>query len=148
VPGTIRTRLEAIRHARLHAEQEPGLFLLLGSAMHGTTRRAFEWFLAQTRSHGLPPGVRLVLAGMGTDTLDLRGTAGIEALGWVNQPELDRLLTLARAVVSSALTPPPGLVTATRARSLRAAAVPPHACVPRRRMSPGGPLPTAHGAST
>ena len=119
--GAIRTRLEAIRHARLHAEQEPGLFLLLGSAMHGTTRRAFEWFLAQACSHGLPPGIRLVLAGADTDTLDLRGTAGIEALGWVGQPDLDRLLTLARAVVVPQFS---GFGSVTRLAELSCAGVP------------------------
>ena len=119
--GAIRTRLEAIRHARLQGEQEPGLFLLLGSAMHGTTRRAFEWFLAQARSHGLPPGVRLVLAGKDTDTLDLRETAGIEALGWVSQPDLDRLLTLARAVVVPQFS---GFGSVTRLVELSCAGVP------------------------
>ena len=119
--GTIRTRLEAIRHARLQVDQEPGLFLLLGSAMHGTTRRAFEWFLAQTRSHGLPPGVRLVLAGKDTDSLDIRGMAGIEALGWVSQPDLDRLLTMARAVVVPQFS---GFGSVTRLTELSCAGVP------------------------
>jgi len=119
--GAIRTRLEAIRHARLQVEQEPGLFLLLGSAMHGTTRRAFEWFLAQTRGHRLPPGVRLLLAGTDTDTLDLCGTAGIEALGWVSQPDLDRLLTLARAVVVPQFS---GFGSVTRLAELSCAGVP------------------------
>jgi len=119
--GAIRTRLEAIRYARLQAEQEPGLFLLLGSAMHGTTRRAFEWFLAQTRGHGLPPGVRLLLAGTDTDTLDLCGTAGVKALGWVSQPDLDRLLTLARAVVVPQFS---GFGSVTRLVELSCAGVP------------------------
>lgn len=119
--GAIRTRLEAIRHARLQGEQEPGLFLLLGSAMHGTTRRAFDWFLAQARSHGLPPGARLLLAGMDTDTLDLRGTAGTEALGWVSQPDLDRLLTLAQAVVVPQFS---GFGSVTRLVELSCAGVP------------------------
>jgi hypothetical protein len=119
--GAIRTRLEAIRHARLQGEQEPGLFLLLGSAMHGTTRRAFDWFLAQARSHGLPPGARLLLAGMDTDTLDLRGTTGIEALGWVSQPDLDRLLTLAQAVVVPQFS---GFGSVTRLVELACAGVP------------------------
>ena len=119
--GAIRTRLEAIRHARLQAEQESGLFLLLGSAMHGTTRRAFERFLAQTRVHGLPPGVRLLLAGMDTDTLDLRGTSGIEALGWVSQPDLDRLLVTARAVVVPQFS---GFGSVTRLVELSCAGVP------------------------
>jgi hypothetical protein len=119
--GAIRERLEAIRHARRQAELEPGLFLLLGSAMHGTTHRAFEWFLTQARQHGLPPGVRLVLAGMGTDTLDLRGTSGIEALGWVSQPELDRFLTHARAVVVPQFS---GFGSVTRLVELSCAGVP------------------------
>ncbi|NQW47080.1 MAG: hypothetical protein HQ464_04840 [Planctomycetes bacterium] len=119
--GAIHERLEAIRHERLRAEQEPGLFLLLGSAMHGTTRRAFEWFLAQARQHGLPPGVRLVLAGMDTDTLDLRGTSGIEALGWVSQPDLDRLLVTARAVVVPQFS---GFGSVTRLVELSCAGVP------------------------
>lgn len=119
--GAIRTRLEAIRHARLRGTQEPGLFVLLGSAMHGTTRRAFDWFLAQARGHGVPPGVRLVLAGMDTDTLDLRETTGIEALGWVSQPDLDRLLTLAQAVVVPQFR---GFGSVTRLVELSCAGVP------------------------
>ena len=119
--GGIRTRLEAIRLARVQAKQEPGLFLLLGSAMHGTTRRAFEWFLAQARSHGLPPGVRLVLAGKDTDSLDIRETAGIEGLGWVNQPDLDRLLTLAQAVIVPQFS---GFGSVTRLVELSCAGVP------------------------
>lgn len=119
--GAIRTRLEAIRHARLQAEQEPGLFLLLGSAMHGTTHHAFERFLEQARSHGLPTGIRLVLAGADTDTLDLRGTSGIEALGWVSQPDLDRLLSLARAVVVPQFS---GFGSVTRLVELSCAGVP------------------------
>jgi hypothetical protein len=119
--GAIRRRLEAIRQARMQCEPDPGLFLLLGSAMHGTTRRAFEWFLTQARKHGVPQGIRLVLAGMDTDKLDLRGTAGIEALGWVSQPALDRLLVAARAVVVPQFN---GFGAVTRLVELSCAGVP------------------------
>ncbi len=119
--GAIRSRLEAIRQARLQSEPESSLFLLLGSAMHGTTRRAFEWFLTQARRHGLPQGIRLMLAGMDTDKLDLRGTGGIEALGWVSQPALDRLLVAARAVVVPQFS---GFGSVTRLVELSCAGVP------------------------
>ena len=119
--GAIRARLEEVRRARLQAQQEAGLFLLLGSVMHGTTQRAFEWFLEQARTHGLPSGVRLMLVGMGTDRLDLRGTSGIEARGWVDQPELDRLLISARGVVVPQFT---GFGAITRITELSCAGVP------------------------
>ena len=119
--GAIRARLEEVRRARLQAQQEAGLFLLLGSVMHGTTQRAFEWFLEQARTHGLPSGVRLMLVGMGTDRLDLRGTSGIEARGWIDQPELDRLLIAARGVVVPQFT---GFGAITRITELSCAGVP------------------------
>jgi len=119
--GAIRARLEEVRRARLRVEQEAGLFLLLGSAMHGTTQRAFEWFFDQARAHGLPSGIRLMLVGMGTDRLDLRGTSGIEALGWIDQPELDRLLIAARGVVVPQFT---GFGAITRITELSCAGVP------------------------
>jgi hypothetical protein len=58
---------------------------------------------------------------MGTDTLDLRGTAGVEALGWVGQPDLDRLLTHARAVVVPQFS---GFGSVTRLVELSCAGVP------------------------
>lgn len=119
--GAIRARLEAIRQARLQCEPDTSLFLMLGSAMHGTTRGAFEWFLTQARRHGLPQGIRLMLAGMDTDKLDLRGTTGIETLGWIGQSTLDRLLVSARAVVVPQFS---GFGAVTRLVELSCAGVP------------------------
>lgn len=119
--GAIRDRLAAIRTARRQTARDAGLVLVLGSAMHGTTHRAFEWFLERARSCGLPAGIRLVLAGAGTEMLDLRGMAGVEALGWVSQPDLDRLLTKAGAVVVPQCS---GFGSVTRLVELSCAGVP------------------------
>jgi hypothetical protein len=90
-----------LRRRRQETEQEPGLFLLLGNARYVPTRRSFHWFLQEAGRQGLPPGVRVVAAGLDTDTLD--GAAGrfhgVELLGWASRQTLDDLLCRASAVL-------------------------------------------------
>lgn len=99
--GSIRRRLEFIRRNRAKKHIERGLFLLLGSAGHHSTRESFLWFLHQAKIHGLPDGVRVVVAGSKTDTLLSPGVEvpGLEFRGWVQQDDLDRLMISAQAVL-------------------------------------------------
>src|SRR5215813_766957 len=43
--GAIRNRLMSIRQERLSTKQEPGLFVLIGTAAYGPIRKACEWFI-------------------------------------------------------------------------------------------------------
>ena len=97
--GRIRRRLDRIRGCR--APSERGLFLLLGSTAHHTTREGFLWFVKQAQAHGLPEGARVVVVGLQTDTLLPAETdiPGVVFRGWVEQTELDQLMTEARAVL-------------------------------------------------
>lgn len=99
--GAIEKRCYAIRARRESQEQEPGLFLLLGSAGHRTTGEGFRWFIDQGKEHGLPEGIRIVLAGAKTDRILSVGETvlGIDVMGWVEQPVLDHLLIKAEAVL-------------------------------------------------
>ena len=99
--GSIRRRLEYIRQCRTRAQIERGLFLLLGSAGHRSTRESFLWFVQQAKIHGLPDGVRVVVAGSKTDSLLSSGVEvpGLEFRGWVQQDQLDQLMTSIQAVL-------------------------------------------------
>jgi len=99
--GPIRKRLNFIRRRRTGGQIERGLFLLLGSAGHHSTRKSFLWFLQQAKIHGLPDGVRVVVVGSKTDTLLSPGVEvpGLEFRGWVQQDDLDQLMTSAQAVL-------------------------------------------------
>ncbi|CAN5768888.1 hypothetical protein BH10CHL1_BH10CHL1_07890 [soil metagenome] len=119
--GAIRERLETIRRRRAQTPQDPNLFLMLGSAMHAPTQRAFNCILAQVQAQGLPSGIRLVLVGMDTDKLSVPALTGVETRGWVDQPELDQLLVSATAVLVPQLG---GFGAVTRLVELSCAAVP------------------------
>jgi hypothetical protein len=99
--GAIRSRLMSIREKRASTRKEAGLFILIGTASYGPIKRSCEWLIQQARAHGLPEGVRIVVAGLGTDTLLVPGESvpGIELKGWVEQEEMDELLARARAVL-------------------------------------------------
>ena len=99
--GLIRKRLEYIRRNRAKAQIDRGLFLLLGSVGHRSTRESFLWFIQQAQTHGLPDGVRVVVAGSKTDSLLSPGVEvpGLEFRGWVQQDELDRLTISTQAVL-------------------------------------------------
>ncbi len=99
--GLIRKRLAYIRRRRKKTRIERGLFLLLGSAAHFSTRESFLWFMRQARTHGLPDRVRIVVAGLKTDSLLSPGIEipGLEFRGWMQQDELDWLLTSTQGVL-------------------------------------------------
>lgn len=99
--GEIRNALEKTRAQRASSPAEKGLFLLLGTTGHTTTRHAFEWFLANIRQRGLPSGARVVVCGQGTESLLPAGAAlpHVELRGWVSQEELESLLQRVDAVL-------------------------------------------------
>jgi len=99
--GALRERQEQIRHRRVSSDRERGLFLLIGSAFYGPIRQSCEWFIKSVKENALPPGVRVVVIGAGTDKLLSPGESvpGIELKGWTDQDELDRLLVGAHAVL-------------------------------------------------
>lgn len=100
--GKIRERLGRIRQERAGGSIEPGLFLMLGSAGHLTTRDSFAWFVANAQKTGLPRGIRVIVGGEGSDNLLPRGdvVSGLELCGWLDQDELDRLLIRAEGVLA------------------------------------------------
>ena len=99
--GQIAENLAKIRERRSSVQQDPGLFLLIGSADHSSTGTAFHWFLQQVDEHGLPDGVRVIAVGSGTDRLlpSRQEVRGVELRGWVEQDVLDQLLIRAQAVL-------------------------------------------------
>ncbi len=121
--GSIRRRLEHIRRNRTKAQVEHGLFLLLGSAGHRSTRESFLWFVQQAKTHGLPSGVRVIVAGIKTDSLLSPGVKvpGLEFRGWLQQDELDHLLTSIQAVLVPQLF---GFGALTRFSELSCAGIP------------------------
>jgi len=80
---------------------EPGLIVLLGSAQHGVTGESMRWFARMALECGLPTGVRVVAVGGDTDKLlpAAKSVPGLELRGWLEQPQLDALLTRAAAAV-------------------------------------------------
>jgi hypothetical protein len=120
--GKIRQRFEWIRAQRSQTRPEQGLCVMLGTAYHPPTRAGFEWFLENARQHRLPPQTRLVLAGMGTDTLrSSLDLPGLEFKGQLAQDELDSLLISAQCVLIPQFW---GLGTLTRLSELACAGIP------------------------
>lgn len=97
--GRIGARLRDIRIQRAASGRERGLFLMLGSVMHTSTRHAFEHLVTQMHTHELPAAMRIALVGTGTEHIDITGLRGVEAHGWIDQAELDRLLVAAQGVL-------------------------------------------------
>jgi glycosyltransferase involved in cell wall biosynthesis len=99
--GGVRNRLTALREERTTGSQDPGLFILIGTAAYAPIRKSCEWLIQQARRHGLPEGVRIIVVGLGTETLTKPGesTPGITFRGWVEQKDLDQLLVRAKAVL-------------------------------------------------
>ena len=99
--GAIRSQLMSIRQRRASTKKEAGLFILIGTASYGPIKKSCEWLIQQVHNQGLPKGVRIVVAGLGTDTLLAPGESvpGIELQGWVEQQEMDELLARTRAVL-------------------------------------------------
>jgi hypothetical protein len=119
--GAIRTRLLAIAQQRGQTPPDPHLFVMLGSAMHGTTKRAFDQFLQQIDQQGLPDKVRLVLVGTDTEKLAIPKSQNIESRGWLDQNDLDQLLISARAVLIPQFS---GFGAVTRIAEMACAGVP------------------------
>lgn len=99
--GEIRRALESVRARRNQGDIEPGLFLLIGTADHTTTGQAFRWFLQQATAFGLPKGSKIVVCGAGTSSLlpDGASVPGVEVRGWVEQSELEALLSRAQGIL-------------------------------------------------
>jgi len=99
--GAIHSRLISIRQRRASTRKDAGLFILIGTASYGPIKKSCEWLIQHARDQGLPKGVRIVVAGLGTETLLTPGETvpGIELKGWVEQKEMDELLARARAVL-------------------------------------------------
>jgi glycosyltransferase involved in cell wall biosynthesis len=99
--GAIRSRLMSIRQKRASTKREAGLFILIGTAKHGPIKKSCEWLIENARDRGLPAGVRIIVAGAGTDALlgPRDAVPGIELKGWVEQEEMDELLVRASAVL-------------------------------------------------
>jgi len=99
--GGLRQRQDRIRERRLSSPRESGLYLLIGSASYAPIRKSCEWFIQNAREHSLPPNVRVVVLGAGTEKLLPEGKSvrGIEVKGWTEQEELDDLLVKAQAVL-------------------------------------------------
>lgn len=119
--GAIRARLVAIAQQRQQTGQDAHLFVMLGSAMHPTTMRAFEHFLQQMSQQCLPDHIRLVLVGMDTEKLAMPVAQNIETRGWIEQSELDQLLISARAVLIPQIS---GFGAVTRIAEMACAGVP------------------------
>lgn len=99
--GEIRDQYMQIRAERSARDKEPGLFVMMGSAEHDTTREGFLWILEQIETHGLPRGARFVICGSATETLlpETKKLPGVELRGWVEQTELRDLLLRAQAML-------------------------------------------------
>ena len=99
--GAIRERLMRQRRLREGRPPDSRLYLLLGSAAHASTREGLSWFIRNATAAGLPPGVRVHVAGLETERLLPPGASvpGLELDGWLEQDALDELLGRARAVL-------------------------------------------------
>jgi hypothetical protein len=99
--GKIEEHLQQIRRERTTRQPEAGLFLMLGSSMHATTRASFQWFIEAAQTGGLPAGARVIVGGTETETLRPRGAdaPGLEFHGWLAPDALEALLARVQAVL-------------------------------------------------
>ncbi len=100
--GEIERGLQTIRERREKSHIVSDLFLIVGSAGHRSTWDSIRWFIDNALQHGLPEGVKIAVVGMQTDELDVKTRSSAEIFefrGWVEQEELDDLLSRARAVL-------------------------------------------------
>jgi len=121
--GEIKERFERVRAQRSRTAIERGLFLLVGTVGPQIRRASFTRFLDHARSRGLPDGMRVVVAGLHTETLLQPGERipGVEVRGWLEDDALDALLTR----VSGVLVPQhKGFGALTRLPELSCAGVP------------------------
>ena len=121
--GAIRDRLGEIRSRRRAQGIEPGLFLLCGTASWGPIGASVSWFVENARRFGLPPGVKVVIAGNRTDEILPQGVSvpGIELRGWLPQNDLDDLMVCAEAMLVPQRS---GLGASTRLSEAACAGIP------------------------
>jgi hypothetical protein len=94
--GQIEQGLQAIRERRRTGGIVSDLFIMIGTAGHKPTRASFRWFIDNALQHGLPEGIKVVVAGKRTNELEVTDPSHAEAFefrGWVEQAELDDLLS-------------------------------------------------------
>jgi hypothetical protein len=99
--GEIKERLERVRAARSRGAVERGLFLLLGTVGPQIRRASFVRFLGHARRRGVPGGIRVIVAGLYTETLLGPGERipGVEVAGWLEDDDLDAMLARVSGVV-------------------------------------------------
>jgi glycosyltransferase involved in cell wall biosynthesis len=121
--GTIKRQLEEIRDERANGKIDPNLFLLLGSVGNPPTRQSFSWFVTNAKNNGLAKGIRVIVAGGGTEGLLPPGSVvpGLELRGWLGQAELDQLLVRVNAVLAVQRS---GFGALTRVAEMACAGVP------------------------
>ena len=121
--GTIKHHLEKIRDERANEKIDPDLFLLMGSVGNPPTGQSFSWFVTNAKNNGLAKGIRVVVAGGGTEELLPPGSVvpGLELRGWLGQAELDQLLVRANAVIAVQRS---GFGALTRVAEMACAGVP------------------------
>ena len=121
--GEIQKRSLDVRKLRIRDQIDRNTFLMLGSGEHSTTWHAFTWFIKEAHEKGLPPGIKVIVAGSRTNELLEPGVdvTGLEVKGWLPQDELDSLLHRVRAVLIPQLT---GFGALTRLPELSLAGIP------------------------
>jgi glycosyltransferase involved in cell wall biosynthesis len=121
--GEIKEHFDWIRNQRCIKDIEPNTFLMLGTAIHQTTGDAFKWFLNNAQTQGLPEGVRVIVAGTGTETLldPKLPKDGLDVKGWISQSDLDDLLIHVGAVLIPQLS---GFGALTRLVEMSSAGIP------------------------
>lgn len=101
--GEIERKLQVIRARRKRNRVVSGLFLMLGTARrHKSTGASFQRFLDNALHHGLPEGVKVIVAGKRTDELGVTNhpqAKAFEFRGWIEQDELDDLLSRVQGVL-------------------------------------------------
>lgn len=121
--GLIAESLDRVRETRLSSEVQRNEFLLLGSAGHTTTGEGMRWFVDQVTTHGLPKPIEIIVAGNKSDKLfeGRKIPTGVSIKGWIDQDELDEILTR----VSGVLIPQwRGFGALTKIAELRYAGIP------------------------
>jgi hypothetical protein len=122
--GDIARKLQVIRANRKRNRAVAGLFLMVGTARHKSTGASFQWFIDNALHHGLPEGVKVIVAGKRTDELGVTDYCQAKALefrGWIEQDELDALLSRVQGVLIPHLY---GFGAATRLPELASAGMP------------------------
>ncbi len=122
--GEIERKLQVIRARRKRNQVVSGLFLMVGTVTHKSTGASFQWFIDNALHHGLPEGVKVIMAGKGTDELGVTNhpqAKAFEFRGWIEQSELDDLLSRVQGVLIPQFS---GFGNVTRLSELAFAGVP------------------------